>query len=436
MTLDTPLALLKSGSDQTHCLTIDCGLAPWRPLNAPSSSAAAMALKRPAAAASPAKSRAKATRQRVAECVREMVPVRRTAYALYLQQQYPIVKGHLQARGVDFGPRPQRSIVKKVGEGWRALSEEDRQFYEMEAKAEFNEQQAAKAVIFHDKPEGTLDKRPALPTIIGPWQLVSPGEELWRCGNAVAHQVQHKELRMRAMSTVFSEEIDFALEKRVLEKLAAESSEKFPYDLFLMAMEMTGATCPVRCIIQELVPNLEEYKQRGESIIGGKLATIAVQVATALTWLHELGFLHLDIRPKSVHFCERSQCAKLARFHRACLINSSEPLQFPPYVGSCRPPECYGRKADFPVGKQTEAWAFGITLIEAAAAQQLFQNMSDVLDFKLSTKALVRYPVLASIPEYVRVVALRFLSVSPEARLGLQEFVDNSESFCRQLANV
>ena len=137
-----------------------------------------------------------------------------------------------------------------------------------------------------------------------------------------------------------------------------------------------------------------------------------------------------------MHFCERSQCAKLARFHHAQPIDKSEPLTFPPYVGSCRAPECYGRSHAFPVGKETEAWAFGVTLIEAAAAQDLFKDMSEILSFSVGGHAMKKYPALRRVPENARLVALRFLVAAPQERLSLKDFVQGGDTFFNQLAQV
>ena len=213
----------------------------------------------------------KMTQQKVAECVRDMIPIRRTAYALFVKEQYPLYQAS-QNGGGQQEQRQQRSIIKNVAAAWRDLTEDQRAVYQREADEEFQAQCKAKASVFHEDSGPNCENPAPRPVSLGSWQLVSPGEVLWSCGNAEAFLVQHKVLRMRAMATVYSQAIDYSHEFRVLQKLSKESSASIPFDLFLLEIELTSPSNPLRYVIQPWLPTLQEYKDKGDQINGAKLA--------------------------------------------------------------------------------------------------------------------------------------------------------------------
>ena len=374
----------------------------------------------------PAGKRPASARAQVAKCVRNMVPKKRTAYALYMEEQYPIVKADVLAEGT-WGPadRPQRVIVHRIAKGWQDLETEGRRPYEQKARNEFESQSAAIRSLFDERAQPSTGHAG---NAVGQWTF---GEAIWTCGNSAAYKVEHKVLHTRAMATIFSNATDFEQELLVLKELEKER-DAFFHELYLLAMEITPTEHPLQCIIQECLPTLEEYKQRSERIEGTKLASIAVQVSLALHQLHSLKFLHLDVRAKAVHFDERAQCAKLARFHRA--RSFTDPLVYAPYVGSYRPPECWGLERGFPVGLGTEAWAFGVTLIEVASAMELFTGAEQIMQFKMDPRVIHKNEALMAIPEKVRSVLLRFLLPAQE-RLSIRTFVAEKERFFKDLSN-
>ena len=367
----------------------------------------------------------------VARCVRDIVPPKRTAYALFIAENYGRIHDEVKAENLG-KKRPQREAMRRISVEWHGLSDQEREVYYKKARAEAQTQATARDAIWSQKVEES-EELPQ-PNVVGDWSL---SKLLWSCGHSTAHIVTHKVFKMQAMATVFSDAKDFAAEVAVLSKLQAD--ELIRDELFLVAREWTGDRHPVRCIIQEYLPTLEDYRNRSERIEGTRLAAIALQLCCALRQLQELGFLHLDVRAKAVHFDERTCSAKLARFHRARLAaDCEEPLDYPPYIGSHRAPELWsvGRNSVYPVGELTESFAFGVVLVECGSAAELFSQAAEVIHFRVDdNRVLTKYPTLQMVAAPVRAVASRFL-LPVDQRLSLSEFWEGKSHFYKQLSAV
>ena len=275
----------------------------------------------------------------VAQCIRDTVGKRRTCYALYIEEQYPLISQELTDEGfAREDGRIQRTIMHRISARWAGLSERQKDKYRTAAKEEFAAQQSALSAVLHEAPAESEVLLADAPSAVGNWTFLNPDEPLWTGGKCKGYLVQHKLLRYRMMATVFEDVQDFDQELRVLNELNKQESADFNHEVFLVAMESTVLTAPVRCLVQQWLPMLDEIS---EPMRGSKLAAVACQLAQALIHLHGLGVLHLDVRGKTVFWSERECLAKLGRFHRARAMDSQEPLLYPPYAATHRPPECF-----------------------------------------------------------------------------------------------
>ena len=359
------------------------------------------------------------TKADVAQCVSATVGKARSCYALYIAEQYPIIREQVLGEG-SAGSRPQREIMHRISDGWSALSDEEKAVYKTKAHDEFLAKQKAIDAFFEEKPEDEPVREAPAVLGSGKWGVVHGLDHpLWKGGHCTAYLVEHKLLRTRCMATVFDDSLDYKQELKVLNALNQADWEDFHPEVFLIGAEATSATAPVRCIFQQWLPTLD---QCAEPVRGAKLAAVASQTARALTLLHRLGFLHLDIREKSLFWCDREHCAKLGRFHRSRALNSSGPLPYPPYAGTHRAPECYFAADEPAVDVKTEAWAFGVTLIRLASGKLPFETIEDVMNFSVNGKSMEKYPAFQELPDSIRLVVLKFLAPAFD-RMELKDFL-------------
>ena len=349
---------------------------------------------------------------------------KRTCYALFIEEQYPIISQELTDEGfVPEDGRLQRTIMHRISVRWKGLSEKEKDTYRNAAKEEFAAQQSALSQVLRDNDEAPAEVPLAdAPAVVGNWTFLNPDEPLWTGGNCKVYLVQHKKLLYRMMATLFDDAHDYNQELRVLNEVNKQESASFHHEVFLVAMESTVSTSPVRCLVQQWLPMLDEI---AKPMRGSKLAAVACQLAQALTHLHELGILHLDVRGKSVFWSERECLAKLGRFHRSRAMDNQEPLLYPPYAASHRPPECFlCPLAKMPMNPKTESWAFAVTLVKLATGKPPFKEVTETLNFNWAEDSVTKNEAFESLPDQVRLVMLRLLAAEDD-RMRLNDFLQS-----------
>ena len=138
------------------------------------------------------------------------------------------------------------------------------------------------------------------------------------------------------------------------------------------------------------------------------------------------------MRPNSFYGNDHSNTLKLGRFALARLEraegespNADDDNVLPDCGGYwCA---CIWRNRSILPSQQSEAFAFGITLVDTVSAGVMFPALENVLSFQCSfpvPKLRKQYPMLEKIPEPILLVCSFFLQEKPEDRLLVEEFLD------------
>jgi eukaryotic-like serine/threonine-protein kinase len=171
-------------------------------------------------------------------------------------------------------------------------------------------------------------------------------------------------------------------------------------------------------------PSLRRLIRRDGAIPLQQLLPLAAQVAGALQYMAQAGYVHLDVKPDNIimgvppRLIDLSIARTLARAAR-----TDGPLGTDAYMA---PEQCGPSGA--PIGPATDSWGLGATLFHAASGQKPFPKGS-------GDEGPERFPQLSEspgelpshLPEGLRDLISELLSPDPEGRPSCGEVVERLE---------
>jgi serine/threonine-protein kinase len=120
-------------------------------------------------------------------------------------------------------------------------------------------------------------------------------------------------------------------------------------------------------------PRLSTLIRRFGPLETQQAAPLAVEVASALHYLHGLGIVHLDVKPKNLIMGASPRLIDLSiarRFHDAASL--TRPIGTDAYMAPEQAAPARGL-----VGPAADVWGLGVTLYEALAGRPAFPGASD-----------------------------------------------------------
>ncbi|CAE7375840.1 GSK1 [Symbiodinium natans] len=396
--------------------------------------------KRPAAA-TPAKSRSvrrrpavnsrPGSKTHVRKVVKSMVPKSRTSYAIFVEEQYPLVKAALfpdlgQGKCTQQGCR---QVVAHIAKAWNQLGEDEASYYKEQAQLECRERQEAMQGIIggNNAAQDQVCREGQEHVQVGPFEYISGAEVLTRGTCASVYLVRHSSLRSQARSVVYSSQQNYRYELQGL-KLLRESldleADVHLDDLYVRVLHFSD-TGPCPTIVQEMLEPLEASR-----FVKPEFKDVVVQMCRSLAHLHAHCILHLDVRPKSWLFNPMSKIAKLSNFHAAMRVESiNEPtrLDYHPYAQAHRAPELHCPIAAVQVSWRTESWSLGTTVAEIASGVGVFSSVGEMLNFEARGPENVKSNrALQCLSPGVRMALLSLVAREAE-RLSVSQFVQQKD---------
>ena len=359
---------------------------------------------------------------------KESLPKKRSAFAIFLSEQYEAQKQLLPETvgGNDI----QKSILKQVSAAWAELGVDGQQPYQKRAREEKERHQTALKDLFEpDAPRVDLGARPTV--TIGEYEV--HGTYLWHGQAVSAARARHSMLRFDASAFVFNG-VEMEQEVRILRKIWAAEDEVdgFRPEVYLHVMQpVLFDNGPLKCIVYETFPRLGDFVREFGGFKGEKLLAMSLQGATALSQLHNVNILHCDVRPNVFFWNPHSSVLKLGRFSNARAEHdrpAEEADMVTPYAAGYRCPSIW-KCPSTPATRSSEAFAFGLTILETGAAESVFSDLTEIVSFKSSGRGQIqdRYPAMKKISKQALYVCFHFLIEKPEERLLLQDFLGRKD---------
>ena len=316
-----------------------------------------------------------------------VAPSTRTCYAIFFQETKARLTAEMYPGVLKCTKAQNRSVVSAVGAAWRALSEDEKKVYVQRSQQEVaaRHQVIQDMMVFRETEKQCADAKGS----VGPYEILShghPGHSADCC------LVQHRVLRTRGRAVFYPCEDEYLREIACLNILHRSFDEDETYkdddDFFLRLLyaTMDREEEPRRCIVSEVLPPLHEC---GVDRSKWLLHDVSLQMARGVAVLHNLGLLHLDLRPSSWCYDSNSNCTKLCNFRLCRREADTDKLQCHPYLPGYRAPEL-NRPLDeirMSLGRQAESWAFGVALVELACGQCMFNTLQEVLSFQAAKHA-------------------------------------------------
>ena len=174
-------------------------------------------------------------------------------------------------------------------------------------------------------------------------------------------------------------------------------------------------------------PRLSTLIRRFGPLESEQAAPLAVEVSSALHYMHGLGLVHLDVKPKNLIMAAPPRLIDLSI---ARSVDAAARLTVPIGTDAYMAPE-QSQPAPGLVGPAADVWGLGVTLYEALAGNPAFPRGSD--DPKANVEE--RYPQLthgpAPLPERVPAelaqVAFAALAFEPGDRPTAREIAETVE---------
>ena len=384
------------------------------------------ALKKPAAA--------RGGKAGLRHLARSGAPKSRSAYAIYMSKVYAQLGGR---RGLS--KKEHESIIAKVGQQWRELSDEERLTYKDLAKAEFEKKQAYVQSVLRaqDEPDAASNIDEPDETVFGAFTLVS-GQNVEMgvldLGSGKYGRVllsRHRERGVLACVKIFHEQAAFELEMKVYKKVEKLRTTDSPVVPFCKVWASSDASLAMPWICLEYMPEtLRGYLAGHPAGLKDDALNCLLQVADGLTFLHRNGLAHADVKLGNIMYDARTSVAKLVNFVFADKLDERME-NFMPYTGVYRAPEVWngGDERGGRLTLQSEAWAVGCVLVEAAVGEPLFADTHDIFLFEKLRKNSVKFRqalpmvhrVIHAAPTRIAEIAWRLLD-NWRHRMKLDEF--------------
>jgi serine/threonine protein kinase len=185
-------------------------------------------------------------------------------------------------------------------------------------------------------------------------------------------------------------------------------------------------------LVLELVegPRLSTLVRRFGPIESVQAAPLAVEVASALHYLHNLGLVHLDVKPKNLIM---GAPPRLIDLSIARTMASAAELDVPIGTDAYMAPEqCIPARGR--VGPPADVWGLGATLYEALAGRPAFpagDPESDLVEERFPQLVEGIQPLPKHVPEELRNAVEASLAFEPADRPAAREVADLVEPLLR-----
>jgi serine/threonine protein kinase len=186
------------------------------------------------------------------------------------------------------------------------------------------------------------------------------------------------------------------------------------------------------CLVMEYVegPTVEQFLQRNGPLPEATAWKLLGQVASALTYLHERGIVHRDLKASNIKLLPH-QNIKLLDFGLARLANSPRLTRQGHVVGtasSMAPEQFRGESST-----ASDCWALGILLYEMLTGYSPFGGSTESEIGRLIQKADFISPIKLNASLSATSVRLinKLLTVSPERRLTAHQVLEISQDPAR-----
>ena len=358
---------------------------------------------------------------------RDMLPQKRTAYALFFKAKYPEVKCDLEGQG--HVGRLQRKVASTVAKMWRDLPEDDKQHWEEESLSEvLHRRQVRKQledeVAVSQTPAEPVSTLTGAPFSLGDYIIEGQGHELWGGTTVSAFPAMHRVLLSKATAVVYKNKDDCLQHLRVTEYIQNNIRRPSLWVKIVQTFQ-DGAMLP--CFIQESYPTVS----REGPLNGDRLLVVTKQIGLALAALHDLGLCHGDIRPSAVLWDPVAASVKITRLSFARSLTDVSPHSKFPYAPLYRPPELWNvQLKDTFYSVKTESWAYGVTVYELLTGKVMFESPHEIQSWRSQNAAVsVKFE---DVSVAWRSLLLRLVQVEPESRVTVSDFVDSKSA----LANL
>ena len=274
----------------------------------------------------------------------------------------------------------QRKRISAWSKAWKALSDEEkRPFVEQAAKEKIAKVRAMDEAGI-PRPPVLADSEDAVPSHpSGPRQAAAMHLGDWRVDSRVSQGaygdvvvVSHR-TGFQAVAKVFKNEGDNSMkvEKEVYDMLhkAKEVNSKA---YFLPLLDYNQNATITWLVLPWVVSGTLASHLKKKPLEFENVDSVLVQGAAALEYLHNKGWLHLDVKPKNMLWEAASRRLYLIDFS----LSEKIPVQTGTVEAVCtkpyRPPEAWCSPPI--VGQFTDSWSLGAATYEAATAEVLFEN--------------------------------------------------------------
>jgi serine/threonine protein kinase len=179
-------------------------------------------------------------------------------------------------------------------------------------------------------------------------------------------------------------------------------------------------------------PSLRRLIRRDGAIPLQQLLPLAAHVASALQYMANAGYVHLDVKPDNIVMGVPPRLLDLSiarTLHRAA--HSEGPLGTDAYMA---PEQCGHPSAAAPIGPAADAWGLGATLFHAAAGEKPFPAGSGEGGPERFPQLVERaLPLPNRLPRELRALIAELLSPDPASRPGCGEVVERLEPMVAEL---
>ncbi len=179
-------------------------------------------------------------------------------------------------------------------------------------------------------------------------------------------------------------------------------------------------------------PSLRRLIRRDGAIALQQLLPLAANVAGALQYMANRGYVHLDVKPDNIvmgvppRLIDLSIARTLGR-----AAETSGPIGTDPYMA---PEQCTGESAGSRIGPAADAWGLGATLFHALTGEKPFPKGSGETGPERFPQLVEEPgPLPGHVPEDLRALIAELLDRDPAARPTCGEVVERLEPLVAEL---
>ncbi len=249
---------------------------------------------------------------------------------------------------------------------------------------------------------------------LGQFQIV---RELGRGGMAVVYEAYQPALQRRVAIKVLSRHLthDQAFIQRFRQEAIAAANLKHPHIITIYDVGQSGDFNYIVMELLEGYPLADLVKQGPMNSI--QVSKIIEQVASALDYAHQQGFVHRDIKPSNIMLAQNEH-ATLMDFGIAKALSGAHLTQTGATIGTpefMSPEQITGE----PVDGRTDVYALGIVAFEMLTGQVPFSGATATVLYKqANTPPPPMRSLLPTLSPAIESVVLRALAKRPNERFA------------------